>query len=292
MTFGVPPTKKCDDFGWRPRGPIDPGLVSQTTQHQRFGFARARSRFSSYELSAEPRLTHVVYTAEGITEFMIGGSRITAEAESLILLDGTEPTIARTFSETACFGWYLESTFFEPGRSGFRFNEPIVARSASIRALLSLTNFVLNEGLPASESARRHVGMALENLIASALHDAAVSASDRDSHLREGPFAAARLAIESRFRDPAFTVTQLAKDLSVSVRTVHDSFNRIGTTPRREIERRRVQEVQNLRDDPALSRSEVAERAGFTSVKQMNRALSRVVGQPAHSRREGVRHSA
>jgi AraC-like DNA-binding protein len=65
--------------------------------------------------------------------------------------------------------------------------------------------------------------------------------------------------------------------LSVSVRTVHDTFRRLGTTPRREIERRRVTEVDRISTD-LLTASEIAERSGFSSSKQLARALARRSG--------------
>ncbi|MEV7799578.1 hypothetical protein AB0O14_10840 [Microbacterium foliorum] len=57
---------------------------------------------------------------------------------------------------------------------------------------------------------------------------------------------AAQVAIEAGFRDPGFDVPKLARELSVSVRTVHNTFTRFGSTPRREIERRRVSEVDRM----------------------------------------------
>ena len=244
-------------------------------QHPRFGIGRAWSNSAGYSLAAAPNLTYLVYTVEGGFEFDVDGSLAEAEAGSLILLDGEAPTTARTLAETARFVWYFEPTFLKPGRSRFRFNEPISMRNASVRSLLSMTNSVL-DGPPKSESARQHLGIALEHLIAAALEEAGSDEIGGDSRHRDGLFMAAQRVIESNFRDPAFSVPRLAKELHVSVRTLHDTFSEFGTTPRREVERRRLNEISPLLASGALPPSQIAELAGFSSAKQMKRAHSRV----------------
>lgn len=275
MTMGALAAERCDDFGWQPRGMIDPGLVADTMQHPRFGIGRAWSNSAGYSLSAAPNLTYLVYTVEGGFEFDVDGTPVEAEPSSLILLDGEAPTTARTLSETARFVWYFEPTFLHSGRSRFRFHEPIPMRNASLRALLSMTNSVLNSTPPSTESGRRHLGIALEHLVAGALDEAGSHELGRDSRHRDSLFMAAQLAIEANFRDPAFSVPRLAKELSVSIRTVHEAFSQFGTTPRREVERRRVNEVDRLRAAGVRFTSSLAEQAGFSSPKQMNRALGR-----------------
>lgn len=275
MTMGEVAAEKCEDIGWQPRGAIDPALVADTMQHSRFGIGRAWSNSASYSLSAAPNLTYLVYTVEGGFEFEVDGSPVEAEAGSLILLDDKAPTLAKTLTETARFVWYFEPSVLRAGRSRFRFHEPISMRNASLRALLSMTNSVLNGAPPKTESARRHVGIALENLVAGSLDEAGSDELGSDSRHRDGLFMAAYVAIETRFRDPAFGVPELAKELSVSVRTVHDTFSQFGTTPRREIERRRLSEVDRVVTTQVLPLSELAERAGFSSAKQLSRARTR-----------------
>lgn len=281
MSMGAVAAENCDDFGWQPRGAIDPGLVADTMQHPRFGIGRAWSSSAGYNLSAAPNLTYLVYTVEGGFEFDVDGSPVEAEAGSLILLDGEAPTTARTLAETARFVWYFEPTFLRAGHSRFRFHEPIRMHNASQRALLSMTNSVLNSALPDTESARRHLGISLEHLVAGALDEAGSDEIGGDSRHQDGLFMAARLTIETHFHDPAFSVTRLAKELSVSVRTVHETFSRFGSTPRREIERRRVDEIGRMEATGTLTASQTAARAGFSSARQMYRALSRSGATPA-----------
>ena len=275
MAMGVRAAERCDDFGWHPRGEIDPALVAETTQGTHYGMGRAWSNSAGYSLTTAPERTYLVYTVEGGFEFEVDGRTVVAEPESLILLDGEAPTTARTLTTTARFVWYFEPTFLTAGRSRFRFHEPISMRNASVRSLIAMTNGVLNSPAPSTAAARRHLGIALEHVVAAVLEEAGSDEVGGDSLHRDGLFMASHDAIEAHFRDPGFDVTRLARELSVSVRTVHNAFERFGTTPRREIERRRVSEIDRMANAGALRASQMAERAGFTSARQMNRALAR-----------------
>lgn len=286
LTMGVQAAERCDDFGWHPRGDIDPRLVAETMQHPKYGMGRAWSNSAGYSLTAAPNRTYLVYTVEGGFEFEVDGRPVVAEPDSLILLDGEAPTTARTLTTTARFVWYFEPTFLKAGRSRFRFHEPISMRNASVRALMTMTNGVLNSPAPTTDSARRHLGIALEHLVAGALDEAGSDELGHDSRHRDGLFMAAQVAIEARFHDPGFDVPMLARELSVSIRTVHNTFTRFGSTPRREIERRRVSEVDRLTGTEMLPASQIAEMAGFASARQMNRALARV--KSAHTAHDRV----
>lgn len=274
VTTGRRAAERCDDFGWHPQGRIDPRLVAETMQHPSYGMGRAWSRSAGYRLTEAPERIYLVYTIEGGFEFEVDGAAVVADAHSLILLDGEAPTTARTLTTTARFVWYLEPTFLRASSSRFRFHEPVSLGDSSVRALSAMTNSMLNTPAPSTASAQRHLGIALEHLIAGALEEAG-SELGQDSRHRDGVFMAAQLAIEAHFRDPAFDVSQLAREVSVSARTLHGTFARLGTTPRREIERRRIAEANALSDAATLSAATMAERAGFSSTKQLRRALVR-----------------
>lgn len=288
MAMGVHAAEKCNDFGWHPRGAIDPGLVAETVQHPQYGMGRAWSSSAGYSLTTAPERTYLVYTVEGGFEFDVEGKTVLAEPESLILLRGEAPTTARTTTTTARFVWYFEPKFLKAGHSRFRFHEPISMRNASVRALMTMTNTALNSPTASTAAARRHFGIALEHLVAGALDEAGSDERGHDSRHRDGLFMAAQVAIETRFRDPGFDVATLARELSVSVRTVHNTFARFGSTPRREIERRRVNEVNRVSGAEMRPASEVAEMAGFASAKQMNRALARSKSGPSAPRASDV----
>lgn len=272
--MGAPAAEKCDDFGWHPQGVIDKSLVAETAQDSRFGMGHAWSRSAEYSLTTDPARTYMVLTVEGGFEFTVHGTPVRADPGSLILLDGEAPTAARTLTDTARYVWYLEPTFLSSGH-GFRHGEPIPTGGASIQALTSMTNTLLSVPAPTSPTARRHLAASFENLLAGVLDEAGADRRQDASHHREGTFMAALSVIETRFRDPAFTVARLAKELSVSQRTLYEVFEDMGSTPRREIERRRVTEADHLAGAGTMPVSELATRSGFTSPRQLARALTR-----------------
>ena len=274
MKMGIAAAERCNDFGWHPRGEIDSSLVAEIAQHPRFGMGHAWSRSASYTLTTAPQRTYLVLTVEGGFEFTVDGIPATAEAGSLILLDGEAPTTARTLTDTARFVWHFEPTFLSPARSRFAFGEPIPTAGTSMRALTAMTNALLRAPTPTRESTRRHLALSFENLLAGVLDEQGTASHDEADH-RDGLFVAALAAIETRFRDPALTVPGLAKELSVSVRTLYDTFSKMGTTPRREVERRRIAEADRLLSAQPMPVADLAERAGFSSARQLARARGR-----------------
>lgn len=274
MTMGISAAERCDDFGWHPRGRIDPTLVAETAKHPRFGLGHAWSRSAGYALTTAPERIYLVLTMEGGFDFAVDGREVLTEPGSLILLDGEVPTTARTLTNTARYVWYLEPTFLHPGNYRFAYGEPIATGGSSVAALTAMTNSLLRAPLPGTADAQRHVALAFENLLAGVLHEARPSRQAGPAH-RDGVFMAALGAIEENFRDPAFTVARLATEISVSVRTLHNVFSAMGTTPRRELERRRVTEAGHLGGQSALPATELATLSGFTSPRQLARARAR-----------------
>lgn len=274
MSMGVQAAQQCDDFGWTPTGTIDPSLVAEVTQQRGYGAGRAWSATASYDLSYAPGRIYLVHTVEGGFDFTVDGDVVVAEAGQLILLDGDAPTAAKTRSTTARFVWHLNPTFLNPRSTRFSFHEPISVNNSTMRALTSMTNAILNAGVPDTAAAQAHFGIALEHLVAGALEETGTLPDDAHAMHRDGLFTTAQLVIESHFRDPAFDVARLARELVASPSRVHSAFSAFGTTPRREIERRRVSEVDRL-SAQILTASQVIERAGFTSIRQYKRAISR-----------------
>lgn len=277
MEMGDAAAERCDDFGWHPRGRIDTTLVAEIQQHRRFGLGHAWSRSAEYTLTTDPRRIYLVLTMEGGFEFTVDGAPVRTEPGSLVLFDGEVPTTARTLQGTARFVWYLEPTFLHRDRSTFGYAEPIAATGTSTRLLISMTNALIGVPDPRTGAAQRRLALSFEHLLAAALHEAG-SEQDRMAEHRDGLFMAALGALEAHFRDPAFNVARMAKEISTSVRHVHAVFQTMGTTPRREIERRRVTEFNTLAAAAPAGLPELAARCGFTSPRQLGRALDRQSG--------------
>jgi AraC-like DNA-binding protein len=276
MTMGIAAAERCDDFGWHPHGRIDRTLVAEIAQHPRFGMGHAWSRSAEYALTTAPERIYLVLTVEGGFRFTIDGEAVIADPGSLILLDGAAPTTAKTLTETARFVWHVDSAALDPNRARFRFGEPIGTGGAAVHALTNLTNTLLQAPPPATELARHHIAQSLESMLAAVVEES----GDRQHgapHHREGLFMAAMTVIGSNFRDPAFSVPHLARELSIAERTLRAAFASMGTTPRREIERRRVAEANQIATTTAglTPAGELAARSGFTSTQQLTRALAR-----------------
>jgi AraC-like DNA-binding protein len=275
MTMGIAAAERCDDFGWHPRGRIDTTLVAEIAQHPRFGLGHAWSRSAEYNLTTAPERTYLVLTVEGGFEFTVDGEAVPADAGSLILLNGEVPTIARTTMETARLVWHIEPTTLHPDRTPFRYGEPIPTGGAAVQALTAMTNTMLQLQPLMNEKAQHHLGLSLENVLTAVVEESGARQHGAPHH-RDGLFMAAQTAIGTHFRDPAFSVTRLGRELSVSERTLQAAFSSMGTTPRREIERRRVAEAnQIVAAAPTITPRELAARSGFTSTQQLTRALAR-----------------
>lgn len=274
MRMGIEAAERCDDFGWHPRGQIDTTLVAEIAQHPRFGMGHAWSRSAEYNLTTAPERTYLVLTMEGGFEFTVDGEAVVAEPGSLILLNGEVPTTAKTLTETARFVWHLEPTMLYPGLTRFRYGEPISTGGASVQALTAMTNAMLQAPAPTTETARHYLALSFENALAAVVEESG-HRQHGPAHHRDGLFMAALTTIGAHFRDPAFTVARLAQELSVSVRTLHTAFSSMGTTPRREIERRRVAEANQLSVDRTISPADLAGRSGFSSTRLLTRALAR-----------------
>lgn len=114
----------------------------------------------------------------------------------------------------------------------------------------------------------------MEHLVAGALDEWGALEGNNAALHRDGLFTSAQLVIESYSRDPGFDAVKLAKELSVSARSVHAAFSAFGTTPRREIERRRLSEVDR-RSGQLLTLTQNVELSGFTSLRQYRRVAAR-----------------
>jgi len=288
MVMGAAAAERCDDFGWHPRGAIDTSLVAEIAQTPRFGAGHAWSHSAQYALTEAPERSYLVLTMEGGFDFTIDGTPVRTEPGSLIVLQGDTPTLARTLGSTARFVWHLEPTVLRPEHSRFAYGEPFRVGGTALQGLMAMTNGMVRSLAPVNDIARRHLALAFEHLLVGVIEESGPQRNTDLAAHHDGLFMAAVAVIETRFRDPGLSVERIAKDLAVSVRTLHATFARTGTSPRREIERRRVAEAGHLADLVALTPSELATRCGFTSVRQMTRSLGRQPGADPGAGSHGV----
>jgi AraC-like DNA-binding protein len=271
LKMGDEAAEQCDDFGWTPTGAIDPTLVAKVAQQPGYGVGRAWSARATYDLSHAPNRIYLVHTVEGGFDFTVDGKTVTTEAGQLVLLDGDAPTTARTRAATARFVWHLTPTFLSPRRHRFRFHEPVSVNNATMQGVMALTNARLTQ--PDAGPASAHIGHALEHLIAGALQEAGTLHNSADALHGDDLFTAAQSVIEANFRDPAFDVNRLARELSSTIRHLHAAFRTFGTTPRQQIQERRLAEFERLAPH-ILTLKQAVERSGFSSIRQYTRAIA------------------
>lgn len=263
----------CDDFGWEPIGPVDPSLVAETAQDSNYGFGRAWSRSSKYSLRSDPRTLFLVHTVEGGFDFTVENDVIRTNPGQLVVFDGRAAIQADTVRETARYVWFFRPKVLRPGKELLDFHEPITLDNGPMQSLTSMTNALLNAAASASPEAHSHIGQAMEFLLLAALTEQQPHREVHSMH-RDGLFTAAQFVISQHFRDPGFGVNELVKELSSHRSSVHRVFSSMGTSPRREIERYRLEEVdKELRHATTLD--EIVTNAGFTSVRQYKVALMR-----------------
>lgn len=276
-TIGAKAAENCDEFGWQPEGSADPGLVAETAQGSTHGYGRAWSRSSAYSLRPDQRSVYLVHTVEGGFDFTIDGVTVHAEPGQMVVFEGDADVTAQTTTDTARYVWFLPGARLAPGWSLRPPHEPITLTNAPMQGLISMTNSLLNSADRMSLFAFEQVGWAMEGLVLAAFSDG-IRVTDEDAMHRDGLFTVAQAIIRSRFRDPMFGVAELASDLSTSRAYVHRSFMSMGTTPRREIERYRLADVERQRLlVPPLS--ELVESAGFNSMRQYRMAQARHRGR-------------
>ncbi|WP_424709166.1 hypothetical protein [Microbacterium sp. SLBN-111] len=191
---------------------------------------------------------------------------VRTEPGQMMAFDGGAAVQAQTIADTARYVWFFPATRLTLGRSLLTAHEPIALVNAPMLGLVSMTNALLNNEAQTSPFAHEQIGSAMENMLLAALDEEQRITEESALH-RDGLFTVAQSVIRSRFPDPGFGVSELARELSTSRSHLHRAFMSMGTTPRREIERYRLAEVERQRAlTPALS--DIVEMAGFSSMRQ------------------------
>jgi AraC-like DNA-binding protein len=95
-------------------------------------------------------------------------------------------------------------------------------------------------------------------------------------------FAASQSVIREHFRDPRFDVAELARRLNMSVSHLHRLFSAEGTTPKREIERYRLEDVQRRLAEIRTFES-IVDQAGFRSLRHFKATAARFRAVPGRA---------
>lgn len=95
--------------------------------------------------------------------------------------------------------------------------------------------------------------------------------------------AAGQAYIDKRYRDPDFSIQQMAEDLQLSTRQLQRGFAAIGMTPTKYLLVKRLEQVRRALDDRKAGRnndliSSIAYEAGFTDLSYFQRCFRRTFG--------------
>lgn len=137
-----------------------------------------------------------------------------------------------------------------------------------------MTTQPLTDGEAAALPMRSDSGHGVDFVVAPApAHDGERDAANSPQNV--DLFAASQSVIREHFRDPRFDVAGLARRLNVSVSHVHRVFCAQGTTPKREIERYRLEDVQRRLAEIRTFES-ILDQAGFRSLRHFKATAARL----------------
>ncbi|MFJ3957060.1 hypothetical protein [Arthrobacter sp. NPDC090010] len=272
---------KNEAFGWGSAEAPGKFLV-QGDSNGLFSAFRTWTSDGTFALAPRPGMICAVLVLDGASDGSYEGQKGEYRANELVLFDGEAAAAVETREPSIRVGWWVSPTIL--GGKAFRglMGQPVPVSSAGRVAALALTDALLGvEGSVANPYARRAYSQSLEHLISGLLHERRLVRNPAVSRAEELLLEAQSL-IEERFRDSGFNVVELARLMHVSPPTLHRPYGDLGTSPRREIERRRLSEARAYLamgiSNPRLM-TVAAEASGFRSVRQLKQALARAENQ-------------
>lgn len=264
-------------FGWRSLLAPERSVV-EAEEAPGFGMARVWISNGEYDFVLDGGSLYVALTVEGSLRYRLGAEEWTVGANDLVVLRGGTRAVASFTEPIVEFRWRLTSTTLSSPAFAQLGERPVAVSGRARDALVSVTNSLLNHRSAGASAALQRFGLGVEELIAAALLDRPAF-DGFETVNQDGLLIRAQAAIEENFRDPSFNVEALSGLLHISGPTLHRPYQRLGTTPRTELERRRVREVlKHLPDRSDISTSvlaQTAESSGFRSTRQLQRALRR-----------------
>ena len=264
--------------GWRVTTTPLPRVVLDTRGGGHWRVSRIWSTGSAMEGSLLPAGTWRAFIgAEGEAVVTTPAAGVTLRGRDVLLVPGDVPVSTWSEGPWARFIWEVR----HPALGQPRFQAALGTRLSLDEVSWNLIATITNVLAPSAESAGRYGDPFLTDLIGFTLLAAVAEAGTLEDDGRGGVsptlYRTALRLIDEHHRDPALSVTALARRLAISVPHLHRLFAREGTRPRIEIERRRVATAMRLKSlaGAELSAEEVAAASGFTTVERMVSALHR-----------------
>lgn len=272
-------TEQLQVYGWAPLDMPDHVLIDGV-QGAGFQIGRAWSseggRFRS--LPSDGYL-YVLLPIEGFGIVSYDGEEIHVPQNHLILLDGAASIGVDTPRSVSRYVWRFRPELLRNTLHQRLYGAPIRVDKHAWRPVASLINSLTASDAQSNTVASPHIVHANEHLIADLIENRVRDSFAHGQEEFDAVLTHAQLLIESSHADQRLTVELLAKQIHVSERTLRRKYSRIGTTPHRELSRRRAIAAMSFLRQPGSSPREAAEQAGFSSVPQMRAALRRLSTQ-------------
>ncbi|MDR6868131.1 AraC-like DNA-binding protein [Microbacterium resistens] len=220
----------------------------------------------------------VILGVDGDAALRFGPTKSLLKAQHLIVLEGETPITTENRDFWARCEWHLRAPLFREKRFSRYLGTPIRPSPGFHHLLATTTNVIAtNQGFSRSAGSTLMLE-ALADLVLAAVADD-TDAPTVLTTAQKSLFENAVREIDERYRDASLTVSRIAERMAVSTAYLHRVFTRAGTTPREEIESRRVAAASILLDAaPAQDRhvlESIAFQTGFSSPRRMQVAIHR-----------------
>ncbi|WP_353114217.1 hypothetical protein [Microbacterium sp.] len=216
----------------------------------------------------------VLIGVAGHAECDLGDEAFALRPKTMLVVSGDRALAIDADAGWAHWEWQLTSPPSGLVRARMRRPTPFDVEKGMHQLMGGMTSSLIDAPPGSDARAQTFVYRALSQVVVAVIAD-----SLRLGSTRQRLFERAQFLIEESFADPGFSVGVLGRQLSTSRSHLYEVFAEFGTSPRQEIERRRVDSVLARFDletlaAPALS-AEVVGVSGFSSAKQLRRALVR-----------------
>lgn len=264
------------DLGWRPRPGLMPGFEAEATAGRGWTAGRLWTAGSMVHTpAANARELHVIVGVEGRGTITSRRRALVVGRRQLMIAEAEHEMRVESNTPWARFEWVLDSPALSLSRH-LRLLTPIAVDELHWELIAAMTNTLVSHepslgGHPSSVSSGG-IGAAFTQLLLTVLERAG-SGRAIGSESSTGLIDRAYRLIDENFSDPEYGVADLRADLSLSKSHLHRLFADQGTTPRRELEARRVDAaLVAMESTPS---AEVARASGFRSVQRMMIAIGR-----------------
>jgi AraC-like DNA-binding protein len=232
-------------------------------------------------LPLEPGTTRIIISVAGIASVRIGDALVSLRPGQMILLGSDSNITVEHGGLWARCEWHLRSAALRQDRFTTYLATVLSILSADYMLLTTMTNVISTN--PSSGTA--HGAGVLLDAFAATVMAAVLNATGGTTVLSSAQTSLVQSVIamiDEQHHDPSFTIARLVRTTSVSKTHLHRLFAKVGTTPRRMLEARRVATATILLNAISTRNEDVMEsiasQSGFPSARTMHAAIQRQQG--------------